>query len=128
MTAEEKLKNEILSQYKSVRAFAMAHNIPNATVSTIFTRGINQTSVTTMIKICQALNISLDELLEGRVVKVENNVQPTKIEDLFTAFQQQMRNTKELTLDGTVLSESEVEGIIKSVNLVLEIEKGIRME
>lgn len=59
MTNEEKLKEEILKQYRSIRSFALDAGIPQSTLSTILIRGIGNTSVNTMIQICQHLGIDI---------------------------------------------------------------------
>lgn len=69
MTIEEKLKQHILSRYKSVREFTIMHDIPYTTVDSIFKRGIGNSSVNNVIKICKALHISADALVEGSIEK-----------------------------------------------------------
>ena len=49
MPIEEQLKQLILSNYKSVRAFTMETAIPYSTVDNIFKRGIGGTAVTTVV-------------------------------------------------------------------------------
>lgn len=65
MTIEEKLKDHILTRYKSVREFTIEANIPYTTLDSIFKRGIGNSSVSNVIKICRALNISADKLADG---------------------------------------------------------------
>lgn len=67
MTIEDKLKCVILEKYKSIRAFTKIIDIPYSTIDTMFKRGINGTSVITIIKICKALNIDTDALFDNEI-------------------------------------------------------------
>ena len=58
MTIEEKLKELILNRYHSIREFTIQHDIPYTTMVSIFKRGVDNSSLTNIIKICKALNIS----------------------------------------------------------------------
>lgn len=70
MTVEEKLKDLILTKYRSIREFTQIIDMPYSTFSTIISRGIENSSVTNVIKICKSLGISADALAEGRIVHV----------------------------------------------------------
>ena len=67
MTREELLKECILTKYRSVREFCMQIDVPYSTVDRIFKRGIMVSSVSLIIKICDRLNIDVDELINGRI-------------------------------------------------------------
>lgn len=73
MTTEEQLKAEILKHYKSIRAFTQIVDIPYSTVDTIFKRGISGTSIQTIIKICDALNIDIQQLSKGKITTCAQN-------------------------------------------------------
>lgn len=64
---EEQLKEYILSQYGNVKAFSTEAGIPNSTINTIFRRGILNSTVGSVILIANALNISVDALVEGKI-------------------------------------------------------------
>lgn len=70
MTIEEKLKNLILTKYRSIREFTQIIDMPYSTFSTIISRGIENSSVTNIIKICKALGISADALADGQIAHV----------------------------------------------------------
>lgn len=53
----ELIKNEIKSQYKSVRKFSEASGIPYSTLSNALAKGVGGTSYDTVVKICKILNI-----------------------------------------------------------------------
>lgn len=67
MSVEEQLKQLILSNYKSVRAFTLETQLPYSTVDNIFKRGIGGTAVTTVVKICDALNITVEGITRGHI-------------------------------------------------------------
>lgn len=68
MTIEQELKALIVKRYGSAKNFALEINMPNSTLDNIFRRGILNSSVTNIIKICNALEISADELADGKIV------------------------------------------------------------
>ncbi len=82
MTKAEILKKEILSQYRSLRQFAIEMQIPYSTLVTALDRGIDGMAYGTVIRICDKLGLnpvdfssferqeSLSErLLENRVMQ-----------------------------------------------------------
>ncbi|MDD6610135.1 MAG: hypothetical protein PUE97_10560 [Subdoligranulum variabile] len=86
MTIEEQLKELILSQYKSVRAFSTVTKIPYSTLDNIFRRGIGGTGVSTVYKICDTLGITVEGITHGRLERRESrstlDVSPQEIEML----------------------------------------------
>ena len=73
---EEQLKQEILSQYRSVRAFTQAIGLPYSTVDNIFKRGIGGTAVTTVAKVFRALGLELDSISQRTLRPQEPAVRP----------------------------------------------------
>ena len=69
MTIEQQLKVLINQRYGTVKAFSEKIGMPNSTLDNIFRRGIANSSVTNIIKICNGLSISADGLTEGRIVE-----------------------------------------------------------
>lgn len=67
MTLEEQLKNEILSRYKSVRAFTTSINVPYSTLDSVFKRGIANAGVSTMIKVFDALDLDIESIVFGEL-------------------------------------------------------------
>lgn len=68
---EQKLKDYILSRYKSIREFALNIEMPYSTIDTILKRGINKASVGNILKICQSLGISADALADGEITETD---------------------------------------------------------
>ena len=62
MTLEEQLKSEILSRYKSVRAFTTAIGIPYSTLDSVFKRGVTNAGIGTMLKVFSALDLDIESI------------------------------------------------------------------
>ena len=103
MTIEEQLKETIIKKSGSVNKFAQTIGLPTSTVATIFSRGVNNTNVNTIIKICQALGISADELADGKITYLTDidrpNIQIEKLTDdnkaRLIAYYQALLDTQE---------------------------------
>ena len=68
MRIEDQLKDMILEKYKSVRAFTMALDVPYSTIDSMLKRGIDGASVVTVLKVCMALDIDIEGLLNNKIV------------------------------------------------------------
>ena len=99
MTKAQILKKEILSQYRSVRQFAMDMQIPYSTLVTALERGIDGMAYGTVIKMCNKLNLNpverdttiSEQLLENRVMQAYvklNQEGRDKVMDLMEDFGQ----------------------------------------
>ena len=101
LAKEKLLKKEILSQYKSVRQFAIEMKIPYSTLVTALDRGIEGMAYGTVIRICDKLDLNkvtlkhMDEsslseqLMENRVMSYYvklNQEGKDKILDLMEDF------------------------------------------
>ena len=62
---EEKIKELIIEKYGSVRQFALKIDIPYTTIDSILKRGIDNSNVSNVIKMCKALGISVDKSIEA---------------------------------------------------------------
>ena len=67
MNIETELKELILSRFGTMKAFSEKIELPNSTIDSIFRRGVNNASITNIIKICKALEISASALADGRL-------------------------------------------------------------
>lgn len=97
-------EKEILSQYRSVRQFAMDMQIPYSTLVTALERGIDGMAYGTVIKMCNKLNLNpvdfsslerdttiSEQLLENRVMQAYvklNQEGRDKVMDLMEDFGQ----------------------------------------
>ncbi len=62
---EEKIKELIIEKYGSVRQFALKIDIPYTTIDSILKRGIDNSNVSNVIKMCKALGLSVDKSIES---------------------------------------------------------------
>lgn len=67
-TLTETLKNEILRRYKNIKQFSDASGIPYMTISSVLKRGVENSVFGTVLRICDALNISVDILIRDRAL------------------------------------------------------------
>lgn len=67
-TTEELLKDLILSKYKSIREFTTSIDMPYSTFDSILKRGISNSNIANILKICSALNIDAEMLASGKIV------------------------------------------------------------
>ena len=65
---ENKIKELIIEKYGSVKRFAEKVNVPYTTIDTILKRGLLNSNVLNVIKICNELNVDVNELANGKVV------------------------------------------------------------
>ncbi|MGU8434393.1 helix-turn-helix domain-containing protein [Clostridium perfringens] len=64
-TIENKLKELILTKYKSLREFTLKIGMPYSTFDTILKRGVDKANIINILKICNELDISADKLANG---------------------------------------------------------------
>lgn len=126
ITVEEKLKNLILSQYQSFREFTSYAGIANTTFDSMMRRGIRNSNVTSVIKVCNALHISADALAEGKIISVaiaddEIITPPTlPIEKAIKDFKSYLL-CDNLTLDGKTLDREIINEFNNFLDLGLEL-------
>lgn len=126
MSTEDKLKDLILKRYHSIREFTIAIDIPYTTMDSIFRRGVGNSSVSNVIKICKALGISADALADGEIVPVKQRT-PTPINDRFEVKEiisdtkDRLIHSGEITLDGKPIGKAGIESIIDAMDVGIEI-------
>ena len=83
---DEKLKQYILSKYGSVQAFVKETTLKYTTVVSILKRGVNNSNAQNVLEICRVLDISADELYDGRITPLADapkfDGDPMQVEDL----------------------------------------------
>lgn len=121
MTTEEKLKNYILSSYRSVHEFTQSIDMPYGTMASIFKRGINNSSVTNIIKICSALEISTDELANGNIVPIIKTTS-TKVEDIIKKVKHEINSSDDLTLADKPVDEATKKDLLILLDMIVELE------
>lgn len=134
MTIENKLKSIILEKYGSMREFSKQIGMSQSTFATIMNRGIHKASITNVIKICQALEISADELANDRIVPINSDVtntaRNTELNDLIEQSHENINSFRFLTVDGKPLSNDEIKLLFDCLNLTIGLikkqrEKGV---
>ena len=123
MTIEEKLKMVILERYGSMYKFSEVSGIPNTTLAGIMRRGVNNSNVTNIIRICQTLDISADDLAQGRITpnKKPETRQSTELEDIFSGIIKQIAVYGESTMDGQPLTEGDIQLVSDSLTVLLDL-------
>lgn len=127
MNTEERLKELILKRYHSIREFTIAIDMPYTTMDSIFRRGIGNSSVANVIKICKALGISADALADGDIIPVKTRPS-TPINDRFEIKEiiddtKDLLTHREITLDGRPIGKAGIESIIDAMEVGVEIAK-----
>ena len=130
MTIEQKLKDLILSRYHSIREFTVAIDMPYTTIDSIFRRGIGNSSVTNVIKICKALRISADALADGKIapvaprrIEIELVEDPIDLSDILSDTKARLAHPQYLTLDGRPLDDETAKAIAQGIDVSLELAK-----
>ena len=125
MTIENKLKSIILEKYGSMREFSKQIGMSQSTFATIMNRGIHKASITNVIKICQALEISADELANDKIVPVNGEVQKivkkTEINELLAYTDENMNQLRCFTVDGKQMNNAEIELFLDGLNMTIGI-------
>ena len=129
MTVEDRLKHLIIDKYGTMLDFTDKIGIPNSTFANILRRGVKNANVLTIIKICQALGISTDDLAEGRIVPITRIVpQPKRIEDIIGNAKQELMNGNCLTFDDQPASDEEINDIVLMMDMALELQRRKRIK
>lgn len=127
MTIEDKLKSLIIEKYGSMVEFANQIDMANSTLATIMQRGIHKASVSNVIKICQALDISADELAKDKIVPngkmLQTKKHMTDIEEIVAYTKMNIMTYSDLTLNGKPLDYEDRQCLIDAVDLCIEFIK-----
>lgn len=107
MTIEERLRRLILSRYPSAKDFAAEAGINYSTLLSVFKRGLDNTGISNIQKICRELGITIEGLCNDRIEFA------SKSEDHLATLREYqnrlllMMTETGLTLDGVPLSQEE---------------------
>lgn len=80
-TIEEKIKKEILKNYKNLTAFCSEIGMPWTTLDSILKRGVAKASITNVLKITNGLGIDAESLLDNLIVPRAPIQEPLTFED-----------------------------------------------
>jgi hypothetical protein len=128
MTIEEKLKDLILMRYYSIRDFTNSIDLPYTTLDSMFRRGIENSSVTNVLKVCKALGISMDALADGEIVPVRKRVfdeafSYIDVEDLVDDVKEILTTKGGITLNGIGMNVNSIDSLIDALDVGVEIAK-----
>lgn len=65
---EQQLKELIILKYGNLKKFSEEVDIPWSTLDGVLKRGVNKTNITSLIKICEGLNIDCESLYYGEII------------------------------------------------------------
>lgn len=126
MNIEAKLKNLILERYKSIREFTQVIDMSYSTLDSILKRGIDNSSVANIIKICTALHISVDALANGEIVpkyEARPSTPTTDVKDIVDDVKSRLSQTETLVINGRPVDIEYVEPIIEALDIGYEISR-----
>lgn len=122
MTIEDKLKNLILEQYTSVREFTIKIDMAYSTLDSIFKRGIQNATLTNVLKICKGLHISADALANGdieyQVLSMDNE---HELIDIIINLRCKLLSDKELTFNNKPADQDTIQTILDTLEVGLTI-------
>lgn len=129
MEIEEKLKNLICERYGSQRNFCKETGMPPSTLNIILKRGIKNASIQNVIKICQALEISTDELAEGRVIPNDHNQRKAmrllayarELSNIVTFGREYKKAYEPYAIDGIDMNEDETALFLDGIELLMNL-------
>ena len=131
MSVEEKLKELICERYGSIYEFSKKIEMANSTLNSILNRGVQKASIGNIIKICEELSISADELANDKIVFVNKNkkefIESVDIEQMIN-FSKLNVSAYKLQLDNKDLSEMELDYIFDSVELAISFIRRTRKD
>lgn len=124
-TTEDKLKAYILDRYKSIREFTISIDMPYTTFDSVLKRGIDNSSITNIIKICKALNISADELANGNIVStISKPNYKNDVVEMLNLVKSDVIKLDNLTLRGEPINEKVKAIIVNNIdNTINTLEK-----
>ncbi len=130
MTIEEKLKDLILIRYHSIRDFTTSIDLPYTTLDSMFRRGIDNSSVSNVMKVCKALEISVDALANGEIAPlkrrtvVQNSIfTNTEVEDIVEDVKEILTTKGGITVDGKPMAVNTVDFVVDSMDMIVEMAK-----
>ena len=127
MKLEEVLTDMMIKKSGSVKSFCEASGLKYTTALSILKRGVLTANIDHIILMCNALEISVDALAEGRIE--EKKKRPAEENDLAIILEricQRAQTDTGLLFDGEPISRFEVGTTKKSIEFMLEVMRGGR--
>lgn len=121
MSIEERLKLLITQRYGNLKNFSDSIGMAQSTLVTILKRGLKASSITNVISICDALNISTDEIINDRIVeKKPDNPQEIDLSCLIKHLREQ-RDQEEFYVDDKPITKDDYFVILDGIELSIEM-------
>lgn len=84
------LKNLIIEKYGSLSKFAEKIGMPWTTLDSVLRKGVNNSNISNINKICQELQISTDELSKGNIISAKEYINFNFPQDIRAAARNMM--------------------------------------
>lgn len=124
MTIEERLHAMMKEKYGSVLKFSQAAGIANSTTVGVLQRGVKKSGITTLTRICDELNISVEALSEGRIVSLyERRAGVEQAENIISSAVSAIFDTNVVTLGEVPLTDEERRLLADAIELSLDLLK-----
>lgn len=109
MTVEERLQELILARYRSLREFALMIDMSPSTLDSMLKRGLDRATIGNVIKVCNALHISIDELANGRIISTVSLVTTDSrdVGNILRILRGDIQTRDDLTLNGQALTDED---------------------
>ncbi len=98
---EQQIKTLIKNKYGSINQFSIKTGIAYSTMDSIIKRGINNSNLSSIIRVCEALNISADGLSKG-IISYKKDNQTTNNLDIYKLDNILPISTQKIPLLGSV--------------------------
>lgn len=128
MSIELQIKDMIIEQYGSVAEFSTVAGIPNSSFSSLVKRGINTANMSTMLKLCDTLHISIDELARGQIVPTTAK-SPHFGDDVASSlnlYKHALKSLENVNLDGVALSDNERDVLYAMLDGVVDVLRALK--
>lgn len=100
--------------------------MPYQTMDSILKRGVDKASVSNIIKICKALDISADELANGYLVPNglrHTAIEMTEIIDILEFVKSNFLDRSDLTIEGVPADEEDMRLLSDGITITMELLK-----
>ena len=108
ITIEEYLHQQIKNHSGSIKAFCSKTDLPYMTVNNVIKRGVVNSSLNTLQKICDGLNTSLPLLLIGYKVLTDDCISAQEVQEFLQASaiatQAYLKNPSKSEIDDNLIS------------------------
>lgn len=125
MSVEDGLKNMIIQKYGSVLSFCTINNVPQSTIATILKRGLQKSTFSNVIFLCNALGISADGLAEGKIIPIsrEDSEPQISVEEILNVTKNQLLSSDTLTLECNPANSETIDCIVNAIDIGVEMAK-----